>query len=311
MMALAIHEKGKAALKRNRFNEALYLLLEADKYYYHCSSDLLRTVDNYARLYLDIVWCYVKLKSADHLSDAARRLEVCEKKMTFNYGPEMSRVAAIKGELSVERCLLMRLHLMQAIVLYHQDNVSEAARAKFATVELELAALRVDDQKVIALVEMGFSDTEARIGLRESGGDPDGAVAHIYAKRQAKKEARATGAKERVIAERCEATDTNKKKKKDRSGASGSREDVWVNPKTLITLKDMGFDLKLAKAALKSTDNDLEQALELLQDPLRLRAVQETVVASSSATKNPLNKRLLHTVRCLMAGFCGEKKALS
>lgn len=62
MMALAIHEKGRAALKRNDYNEALLFLLEADNDYKMSNSQLLQSVDNIPRLNLDIVWCYVMLK---------------------------------------------------------------------------------------------------------------------------------------------------------------------------------------------------------------------------------------------------------
>lgn len=62
MMALAIHEKGRASLRRNAYNEALLFLLEADNEYRICNSQLLSTVDNYALLNLDIVWCYIMLK---------------------------------------------------------------------------------------------------------------------------------------------------------------------------------------------------------------------------------------------------------
>lgn len=62
MMALALHEKGKAALKKDNFSEALVLFLEADKDFSSCTADILQSVDNYALLNLDIVWCYLCLK---------------------------------------------------------------------------------------------------------------------------------------------------------------------------------------------------------------------------------------------------------
>lgn len=61
MMALAMNEKGRAALKRENYNEALIFLLEADQEYKTCNSQLLGAVDNYALLNLDIVWCYLML----------------------------------------------------------------------------------------------------------------------------------------------------------------------------------------------------------------------------------------------------------
>lgn len=62
LMALAMHEKGRSALKREDFNEALILLLDADREYKTCNSQMLESVDNYALLNLDIVWCYLMLK---------------------------------------------------------------------------------------------------------------------------------------------------------------------------------------------------------------------------------------------------------
>lgn len=61
-----MHEKGRAALRRNNYNEALIFLLEADDEYRVCNSQLLESVDNYGLLNLDIVWCYIMLKVYVH-----------------------------------------------------------------------------------------------------------------------------------------------------------------------------------------------------------------------------------------------------
>lgn len=63
--ALAFFEKGKAALKRNNYEEALVLLLEADSQFSSCQSKILESVDNYAYLNIDIVWCYLCLKVSE------------------------------------------------------------------------------------------------------------------------------------------------------------------------------------------------------------------------------------------------------
>jgi hypothetical protein len=57
IIAMSLHEKGRAALKRRDYPAALVLLLEADIEFSACSSDLLRMVDNYGILSLDIAWC--------------------------------------------------------------------------------------------------------------------------------------------------------------------------------------------------------------------------------------------------------------
>lgn len=62
MMALAIYEKGRAALKQKDYHSTLIFLLEADNDFKTCNSQFLQKVDNYGLLNLDIVWCYVMLK---------------------------------------------------------------------------------------------------------------------------------------------------------------------------------------------------------------------------------------------------------
>lgn len=252
MLALAIHEKGKAALKRSHFNEALFLLLEADQEYSHCRTGLLASVDNYALLYLDIVWCYLKLRSADYLQDAERRLRVCEEQLIASYGPSMRRVEEIKGTSANERCLLMRLHLMQGIVLYHQNKRDEA-RIKFNAVQLELQHLKIDEDSLNSLVEMGFTENESRIALREANGRLDEAVTRIYGKREARESARKTAKKERKVAKRV-------------GGGRAKDDALWVNPKTLTTLTEMGYEVEVARIALRESGNDIERALLLLTD---------------------------------------------
>lgn len=247
MLALAIHEKGKSSLKRGHFNEALFFLLEADTEFSHCKSSLLSKVDNYALLYLDIVWCYLKLRSADYLDDAARRLKLCDDQLVASYGPRMQRVEKIKGNSANERCLLMRLHLMQGIVAYHQ-NKREDARQMFNEVQLELQTLKIDENSLTSLTEMGFTENESRIALREAMGNLSDAVTRIYKKREEKDKARKTANKERKVAKR------------------GTTDKNWVNPKTLTTLTEMGYEIEAARIALREAGNDIERALLLLTD---------------------------------------------
>lgn len=68
-MALTLYEKGKVALRKENFEEALLLFLEADNDFRTCNCQLLAVVDNYALLNLDIVWCYLCLKVKFRVSD--------------------------------------------------------------------------------------------------------------------------------------------------------------------------------------------------------------------------------------------------
>lgn len=48
----------------------------------------------------------------------------------------------------------MRLHLLQAVVLYHQ-NKREESLSMLRNVDLELRGLKVDPDSITALVELG------------------------------------------------------------------------------------------------------------------------------------------------------------
>ena len=113
IIAMSLHEKGRAALKRRDYPTALVLLLEAETEFSACSSDLLNMVDNYAILSLDIAWCYLALNTVSELPMAEERLQVCEQKFKASYGADMERVAALKGSSGNEAALMARLNLVQ------------------------------------------------------------------------------------------------------------------------------------------------------------------------------------------------------
>lgn len=53
-----------------------------------------------------------------------------------------------------ERALIMRLHLLQAIVLFHQNRRSESQNM-LVLAESELNQLKISDESVTMLVDMG------------------------------------------------------------------------------------------------------------------------------------------------------------
>lgn len=83
----------------------------------------------------------------------------------------------------------MRLHLLQAVVLYHKNKRSEALTL-FRKVEEELSGLKVDDASISLLVELGFTPAEARLGLRASGGDVNMAANYIKENRDKRAQSR-------------------------------------------------------------------------------------------------------------------------
>lgn len=61
-----------------------------------CGSRLLSSVDNFAVLQLDIVWCYRALEALTCLDDARKRLQRAEDSFLQCYGQEQQRLLLIK-----------------------------------------------------------------------------------------------------------------------------------------------------------------------------------------------------------------------
>lgn len=245
-MALLLYEKGRAQLKNDKFADALILFLEADNELQTCPSHLVQTVDNVALLNLDIVWCYLNLKSIMQLPDAENRLRVCEDNFKRSYGENLSRVQTVKGSSENEKCLIARLHLMKGILYFHQNRRQEA-NLLMENAEREIQGLKVDETSVNMLIEMGYSKSEAITGLRSSFNSIDGAVNFILERRQKFKESRNEGKAERAV-----------EKLLNNLGLS-------ANPRSVITLSEMGFPKELCALALQKSNNDITQAANLLQ----------------------------------------------
>eukprot|EP00058_Branchiostoma_floridae_P013128 XP_002598616.1 hypothetical protein BRAFLDRAFT_67012 [Branchiostoma floridae] len=178
-VAMALNERGKAALKRKQHGEALLLLLEADREFQQCRSEILQAVDNYAILCLDIVWCYLCLKNVTALPDAETRLQKCEELFHKSYGSNLERLTTVKGSSGQEKALFVRLHLLQGVVFFHQGRRNQAVA--------ELAKLQVDESKLTELMTMGFSGAEARLGLRACSNNVQAAVTHIMQKQEVRR----------------------------------------------------------------------------------------------------------------------------
>jgi len=138
IIAMSLHEKGKAALKRSNHELALVFLLEAAQSFENVPSELLARVDNYGLLNLDIAWCYVQLNSINQLDDAVSRLDACNRSFEQVYGANLERLQAVKGSTGNERALYLRMHILQAIAQYHSGNPGVAKkRLRQARKELE------------------------------------------------------------------------------------------------------------------------------------------------------------------------------
>ena len=237
---------------RKQYSAALVLLLEAEREFSQCNSELLQMVDNYAILSLDIAWCYLSVNAVSELPDADLKLARCEEKFKSSYGSNMERVAALKGSQTNELALMARLHLLQGVVAFHLGRDREA-RLQLEKVSTEMQLLSVDEVDLMELVSIGYTIPEARLGLRASFGDRKLAVDHIMRRREEKAEIRKKEKEER-----------ERGKLREKLGRCGNGD--WVNVGYYKTLLNMGFTSKVAAAALRQANNSLNTAVQMLQD---------------------------------------------
>lgn len=275
ILAMSFHEKGRASLKKKRYDFALVLLLNAaDEYSKLSDSDILMRADNYALLNLDIAWCYLKLGNLSQLPDAEQRLNECEIKFHKSYGTDMQRVVAIKGSADNERALYLRLHLLQGIVAFHQGHRGRAAQILLG-VEANLRDLDVPDDALAEVVALGYTDKEARLALRAESGNVASAVKYAQ---------NARAERQRIAEEEAVRAKKRREYGKTKSGN-------WVNLGYVSTLEKMGFHEMYAVAALRQTDNDLNASMDVIQEhPELLEATAQDVDDSPSSGTSSSNE---------------------
>ncbi|KAH8420935.1 hypothetical protein KR222_010479, partial [Zaprionus bogoriensis] len=295
LLGMGLSEKGRVAMRGERYDEALLLFLEADEKFGNCNSRFLDAVDNYALLNLDIVWCYLCLKNITQLPDAQRRLDMCERIFRRSYGENYSRLYALKGDNCPERALIVRLQLLQGILLFHQ-NRREEAHVRLEAAGSALAQLKIDPQQLALLVEMGFDASDARLALRASNGNVEQAVQFIQQRRQRVQTTRLSADSEREQSRRLQA-----------QLQLGSDERDWVHPRSVCRLMDLGFDRQLVVEALRRTENNLDRSVELLQShadelrqnlPATVRADEQMLtILRDLGFKEPTARAALETTR--------------
>lgn len=205
-------------------------------------------------------------QSISHLPDAENRLQICERHFKKSYGDNLNRVMTLKGNAANERALIMRMHLLQAVLNFHK-NQRNFAFELLSTADLEWQQLQVNDGLVDTLAEMGnfnfgygksrsisnifencrtgFTKTEARIGLRACANNISEAISFVHDRRKQLDKARKLGRAQR----------------KAKNSLMKTENSNWVNPRTLHILTEMGFDKDLCALALQKTDNDISQSV--------------------------------------------------
>ncbi|XP_056119605.1 NEDD8 ultimate buster 1 [Rhinichthys klamathensis goyatoka] len=286
ILAMGFHEKGRALMKKRDHSAALCHLLLADEQFNKCNSALLNTVDNYAVLQLDIVWCFQALEQLDCLNDARQRLSRAEECFQRCYGEQQSRLQLIKGHTGGEDVLFLRLYLLQSVLAYHDGNKNQASY-KLKEVERLFGQLFLDPVKISQLMSLGFSDQDARLGLRACRGDLSEAVLHITQRKKERKEMKEREREKRrrrlqdintlvelSFSKRDAARalhqargDVDKAYNILLDGAEAQTQTQSSDRQTkLDQLVSFGFQLDVADSALRLMGDDLESATQMLLD---------------------------------------------
>ena len=253
MIALALHEKGRAVLKTEKYSFALLFLLEAENEFCQCRADILNQVDNFAVLHLDISWCYLRLENLDVLHDASKRLQICENCFKRSYGESLQRLRAIKGSAGHEIALFVRLYVLQGIVAYHEGKFT-SARDLLSKAQFYADSVQVDGDKITEMVAVGFSVAEARLALRACEGNLIAATRHAFLKQEEKEKIR----KE-------EKEKSRKRRLAQSLGKCENGDEINVDIFEQM-VNDLGFDRTLAAESLKKCNNSLHDAVQLIHE---------------------------------------------
>ena len=268
MIALGLHEKGRAVLKAEKYSFALLFLLEAESEFSQCRSDILNQVDNFAVLHLDISWCYLRLENLDALPDASKRLQMCENFFKRSYGESLQRLLTIKGSAGHEIALFVRLYVLQGVVAYHEGKFASArdllSKAKFYADSIE-----VDHDKITEMVTVGFTITEARLALRACEGNLVSATRHAFLKREER---------ERIHKE--EKEKSRKRRLAKSLGSCDNGEEINVDTFEQM-VNQLGYDRILAAEALKKCNNNLDDSMQLIHDDPDSLKAKEVVISEA------------------------------
>ncbi|XP_023254553.1 NEDD8 ultimate buster 1-like, partial [Seriola lalandi dorsalis] len=163
ILAMGFHEKGRSLMKRKQYDNALCHLLQADQQFSKCDSALLTSVDNYAVLQLDIVWCYRALEALSCLDDGKSRLRRAEDCFLQCYGEQRERLRMIKVNCS---------HVYNSN-LAAANHISSRRQEQEELKQRERQKRRRRMEDISSLTEMGFSRRDAARALHRADGDVD------------------------------------------------------------------------------------------------------------------------------------------
>lgn len=268
---MTLHEKGKKKVEKDDIDTGIKFFLEADSAFQAIKDPtLINSIDNYALLCLDINWAYLRKNNSKEIVQNSWRLDKAHTILKKAYGENNERLVQLKGGCCPELVNYVRLFLLQAITAYNNGDLNKA-KYFVGISEEKLQQMTISEEDVLDLMQMGFTMQEARIGLRAVNKNKNDATVWILSRRekieQKKKEEREKRRRER-------------RQKKFGKTAKGNYIDIQL----LDGLMTLGFSEEIVAEALKQSENQQEQALNLLMNSPNLLLM---ALAKEPSTQQP------------------------
>lgn len=255
MMGVMLHTNGKSLVEKEKYKDALDVLLMAEESFSLCDPKLIEMIDNFPILQLDIVWCYFMLRDISCLSAAGMRLAKARKGLERSHGKDSSRFRALQEGCHQDLAIYLRLELLEGVAAYHSGN-HEESRKTLNSAQSKFNQLQVPDEALSQLMNMGYNEKAAKRALRMTGLDMESAVDFLV-EDQAKRIRRREEDRQRQV-------EILEQKK---YGLTPMKKAVDI--KRLKELVSIGFERVLAAEALRVKENDTQLALDLLTDPVK------------------------------------------
>ncbi|KAM7265759.1 hypothetical protein ACFE04_003442 [Oxalis oulophora] len=253
MMGLMFHENGKALIKKQKFKDALEVLLMGEEAFLLCNPKIIEFIDNVAILQIDMVWCYFMLQDISWLSVAGVRLEKARKGLERAHGKDFSRVRLLQPACTPELALHLRLELLDGVIAYHSGQLDKC-RKSLNSAQEKFSKLEVTDESLTLVMSMGFREHEAKRGLRMSNQDVGNAVNFLVEERekQALREQEDIQKRDEITEQKSYGVTPLKKA---------------VDMKKVNYFFSIGFEKELAAEALRRNENHTQNALDDLTNP--------------------------------------------
>ncbi|KAJ6850307.1 putative NEDD8 ultimate buster 1 [Iris pallida] len=263
MTGLMLHASGKSLIEKEKYKDALEVLIMGEEAFALCDPKFIEMVDNVPMLQLDIVWCYFMLRDISCLSVAGERLTKARKGFERAHGKDSTRFRILQAGRHAELAIYLRLELLEGVVAYHSGKYEESRKA-LSSAQSKYVQLQVPDDALSLLMNMGYKEKSAKRALRMSGQDIQNAVDFLVEER-----AKKTRRYEENIQRQQEILEQK------RYGMTPQKKAVDIQ--RLIELVSIGFERDLAAEALRLNENDTQLALDLLTDPDKNSALQHQI----------------------------------